>query len=227
MHDEYDEKSPLDEFGEDLNSTAQNVGSMVQQGRKAVNDVRDYLNSRDNKSGPDANNKGDPNGSQVDNQTSKEAAENVEVVEVEEAAELEAVPEEEDLQTGWTAELTSYLPAAVVTATFDSESGIPRNAELVVNMITSGAAYEEYLRNAKDFLDDEELQNLFLLEISIMADGIDYADSGIYKIDVVLNESVSDGDHTVQAMKFNSDEATILETEMDTKEGEEHITFLP
>jgi len=123
---------------------------------------------------------------------------------------VEEIPEEQEpvvLQ----ASLTDSDYKVVVR--FGADSGIPADAQLTVTQILDQERYDRYLETAQNMLDEEEradLEEFYLLSISLISGGVDYASQGGYEVEIVLNDAIeAEG---LQAMSFRDDLPTRLQT---------------
>ena len=123
---------------------------------------------------------------------------------------VEEIPEEQEpvvLQ----ASLTDSDYKVVVR--FGADSGIPADAQLTVTQILDQERYDRYLETARNMLDEEEradLEEFYLLSISLISGGVDYASQGGYEVEIVLNDAIeAEG---LQAMSFRDDLPTRLQT---------------
>lgn len=123
---------------------------------------------------------------------------------------VEEIPEEQEpvvLQ----ASLTDSDYKVVVR--FGADSGIPADAQLTVTQILDQERYGRYLETARNMLDEEEradLEEFYLLSISLISGGVDYASQGGYEVEIVLNDAIeAEG---LQAMSFRDDLPTRLQT---------------
>ena len=138
---------------------------------------------------------------------------------------VEEIPEEQEpvvLQ----ASLTDSDYKVVVR--FGADSGIPADAQLTVTQILDQERYDRYLETAQNMLDEEEradLEEFYLLSISLISGGVDYASQGGYEVEIVLNDAIeAEG---MQAMAFTDDQATRLQTNTVVNEDEtiDRISF--
>ena len=131
-----------------------------------------------------------------------EAAEIEEAEEVENEEEADAAEDEEELieiddyETPLglgLIQISATVSGTTVVVSYYENSGIPADAELVVSKITSGAEYEEYLELARASLDEgKALDDFFLLDVTIQADGEDYTDNGNYDVSVFSSDAADD-----------------------------------
>ena len=100
-----------------------------------------------------------------------------------------------------------------VVVRFGADSGIPADAQLTVTQILDQERYDRYLETAQNMLDEEEradLEEFYLLSISLISGGVDYASQGGYEVEIVLNDAIeAEG---LQAMSFRDDLPTRLRT---------------
>lgn len=100
-----------------------------------------------------------------------------------------------------------------VVVRFGADSGIPADAQLTVTQILDQERYDRYLETAQNMLDEEEradLEEFYLLSISLISGGVDYASQGGYEVEIVLNDAIeAEG---LQAMSFRDDLPTRLQT---------------
>jgi len=80
------------------------------------------------------------------------------------------------------------------TATYTMDSGLPKDAELVVKEITDGPEYEAYLAEVQATLEDPDIDQVHLFDISIMKDGVELQpeDGSKVSVEIRLDETVSD-----------------------------------
>ena len=123
---------------------------------------------------------------------------------------VEEIPEEQEpvvLQASMTD--SDYK----VVVRFGADSGIPADAQLTVTQILDQERYDRYLETAQNMLDEEEradLEEFYLLSISLISGGVDYASQGGYEVEIVLNDAIeAEG---LQAMSFRDDLPTRLQT---------------
>ena len=148
---------------------------------------------------------------------------------VEKIEEIEAVIDEESADEEPEEQLpllqTEELPESVVleasmpgrdykvVVRFDTDSGIPQDAQLIVSEILDQQRYDRYLESAQNMLDEEEredLEDFYLLSVSLISDGVDYAGMGGYEVEIVMNDAIeAEG---MQAMSFTDDLPTRLQT---------------
>ncbi len=123
---------------------------------------------------------------------------------------VEEIPEEQE-QVVLQASLTDSDYKVVVR--FGADSGIPADAQLTVTQILDQERYDRYLETAQNMLDEEEradLEEFYLLSISLISGGVDYASQGGYEVEIVLNDAIeAEG---LQAMSFRDDLPTRLQT---------------
>ena len=123
---------------------------------------------------------------------------------------VEEIPEEQELVV-LQASLTDSDYKVVVR--FGADSGIPADAQLTVTQILDQERYDRYLETAQNMLDEEEradLEEFYLLSISLISGGVDYASQGGYEVEIVLNDAIeAEG---LQAMSFRDDLPTRLQT---------------
>ena len=113
---------------------------------------------------------------------------------------------------------------------FAPDAGIPVNAEVTASLTTGGASYEQYLENTVESLDleeNQEIHSFYMVQLSIIADGVDYAGSGAYEVEILVDEPETDADHEVHTFRYVNDEPKPMETtgRAETTDGEEKISF--
>jgi hypothetical protein len=100
-----------------------------------------------------------------------------------------------------------------VVVRYDTDSGIPQDAQLIVSEILDQERYDRYLENAQNMLDEEEreeLEDFYLLSVSLISNGVDYASMGGYEVEIVMNDAIeAEG---MQAISFTDDLPTRLQT---------------
>jgi len=101
-----------------------------------------------------------------------------------------------------------------VVVRYTSDSGIPADAVLTATEIIDPASYGAFYDDAKSALEenDEEMTDFFLLSISLVSNGVDYADSFGYEVEIVLNEDLEAEPEEIRAIQFGDDGATVLDT---------------
>ena len=99
-----------------------------------------------------------------------------------------------------------------VTVRYWTDSGIPAEAALVVTMLTDADGYSDYYERAEAALDDDEtLEAFILMDVSLLANGLDYAVGGYsYEVEVTMDDTLQA--EAVQAMQFVDAQPTFLET---------------
>ena len=95
-----------------------------------------------------------------------------------------------------------------VVVRYSSDSGIPEDAILTASEVAD--SYGDYLDSAERALGTggESVQEFFLLDISLISGGVNYASTYRYEVEIVMNDTVGD----VQAMQFDGGNTTLLNT---------------
>ena len=170
----------------------------------------------------------------------------------EEATEAEPTAEPEELTEEPTAEPTEEPEAGTATHTmlrdgkyvkvglltdrnycvvvrYAPESGIPADARLTVTEITDPLRFQSYFNDAKSALEEngEEMRDFYLLSVSLISGGVDYANSSAYEVEIVLSEDLEAEPEEIRAFQFGDDGATLLDTvaEVNDEDRVDHIAF--
>lgn len=97
-----------------------------------------------------------------------------------------------------------------VTAVYGPETGIPSNCVLVVNEISDGDTYDEYMDLTVEALNEAEINRVRFFDITLMKDGIEYepAEGTSVSVTITLKESL---ENEVSVVHINDDaEATVI-----------------
>ena len=75
----------------------------------------------------------------------------------------------------------------VVKVTFNTSSGIPEDAMLVAKCVLDE---EYYLNQMLSIEEQEELEEFYIFSISLISNGIDYANYGGYEVEIIMGEDL-------------------------------------
>ena len=117
--------------------------------------------------------------------------------------------------------------ASSVVVRYLPSSGIPADAVLTVKVITSGSVFSEYYDNAQAALEDGgELGDFFLLDISLVSGGVDYASTFRYEVEVVMNDALEIQPDMLRAVRFD-ESASVLDVNAQAggDDGIQRISF--
>ncbi len=112
-----------------------------------------------------------------------------------------------------------------IAVRYTRDSGIPADAVLRAWETTDSASISAYCDQACSALEDteeEDVEEFYLLNLSLIADQINYAVGYSYEVEIIMNQSVPAEEQSVQVMQFTGSEATALPTEAET-DGRENI----
>ena len=111
---------------------------------------------------------------------------------------------------------------------YTEDSGIPANAQLIVKEIVDSHAYDDYYASAVSVLDGdpdeagESVEQFFLLSVSLIADGKDYAADHTYWVEIVMDQALDADPANVTAVQFSGTQAAALNANAET-DGEQTI----
>ncbi len=112
-----------------------------------------------------------------------------------------------------------------VTASYDSDTGIPDDAELVVEEIISGDDYDEYYNKTVEALDGQDVGYVRFFDISIVKDGVEYepAEGTTVNVKIQLEDTLSE---ELSIVHFADDaEPEVVETTSVKSEDGTEIVF--
>ena len=75
----------------------------------------------------------------------------------------------------------------VVKVTFNTSSGIPEDAMLVAKCVLDE---QYYLNQMLSMEEQEELEEFYIFSISLISNGIDYANYGGYEVEIIMGEDL-------------------------------------
>lgn len=75
----------------------------------------------------------------------------------------------------------------VVKVTFNTSSGIPEDAMLVAKCVLDERYYLNRMLSTEE---QEELEEFYIFSISLISNGIDYANYGGYEVEIVMGEDL-------------------------------------
>ena len=133
-----------------------------------------------------------------------------EAEEAEEAEDNEAEPQYADVEKIAVMAGRGYS----VVVRYNTACGIPEDAELTVSEITDESRYADYYANARDAMEDEDVEAFYLLDISLTADGAEYAGCDGYEVEILLDNAIEAEPSEVQAMQFEGSQARLLDTDV-------------
>jgi len=147
-------------------------------------------------------------------------------VEAEEPDDEAGPPEDDGFgDGGWVAKTAKARGEGfIVTVRYNRESGIPADAVLTVSGAEGGSQYgDSFADAAKDGGD----YGFYLLDVSLISDGVDYASTYRYEVEVILDESMQAEAEDVQAMQIQGGEAKMLDAiaKRGANDNVERITF--
>ena len=109
-----------------------------------------------------------------------------------------------------------------VTVSYGAETGIPDDAELVVNEVTSSSEYDEYYQQVTDLLDEENVGYVRFFDISLMKDGAECepVEGTSVSVTITLAETLPE-DVCVVHLPDDDDIAVVENETANTGEGTE------
>ena len=110
----------------------------------------------------------------------------------------------------------------LVNVSYGPETGIPADAELVVNEVTAGSEYDEYYQQLFDVMDEDSIGSVRFFDISLMKDGVELepAEGTSVSVTITLMETLTEEISVVHLP--DNEEVTIVENEAtDNGEGTE------
>ncbi|MBR5974868.1 MAG: hypothetical protein IK020_06760 [Clostridiales bacterium] len=109
-----------------------------------------------------------------------------------------------------------------VTVSYGAETGIPDDAELVVNEVTSSSEYDEYYQQVTDLLDEENVGYVRFFDISLMKDGAECepVEGTSVSVTITLAETLPE-DVCVVHLPDDDDVAVVENETANTDEGTE------
>ena len=138
----------------------------------------------------------------------------------------EAEPAEDDgFENGWITKTAKVRGESfIVTVRYNRDSGIPADAVLTVSGTEDDSQYGNCFANAASGDGD---YGFYLLDVSLISDGVDYASTYRYEVEVILDETLQAEAEDVQAMQIQGDKAKMLDAtaKRGANNNVERITF--
>ena len=138
----------------------------------------------------------------------------------------EAEPAEDDgFENGWITKTAKVQGESfIVTVRYNRDSGIPADAVLTVSGTEDDSQYGNCFANAASGDGD---YGFYLLDVSLISDGVDYASTYRYEVEVILDETLQAEAEDVQAMQIQGDKAKMLDAtaKRGANNNVERITF--
>ena len=166
----------------------------------------------------------------LDGEPTEEEPADGELTDEAESSEDESLEEPQDLLLSYTEPITLTTPVAngayTAAVVFQPGSGIPSDVELSVREIREGPAYDASYSSAVNTLSSEEteVRDFFLLDVSLVSGGVNYAADHPFDVTLVMNLSSPPEDiHVIQMEKGGAQK--VESGARETNSGAVEITF--